>query len=103
MEPQLLPIVQPLQSGPPQSTSVSDPFWMPSEHVGAWHVPPSQTPLWQSPSPLQSSPATQAEQLEPPQSTSVSSRFWVLSEQVGTWQTLEAQMALWQSPSSPQV
>jgi hypothetical protein len=27
------------QLPPPQSTSVSDPFWSPSEHVAAWHVP----------------------------------------------------------------
>jgi hypothetical protein len=25
---------------PPQSTSVSLPFFTPSEHDGAWHVPP---------------------------------------------------------------
>lgn len=37
------------QVKPPQSTSVSIPFWMPSLHVGiAVQTPLSQLPLWQS-------------------------------------------------------
>jgi hypothetical protein len=55
---QSLPVVQPLPSahfghvGPPQSMSVSVPFFVPSVHVGAvccgcsW-VPPTHLPAWQ--------------------------------------------------------
>jgi hypothetical protein len=33
---------------PPQSLADSEPFTMPSEHVGAWQMPPVQTPDAQS-------------------------------------------------------
>jgi hypothetical protein len=37
------------QVPPPQSTSVSLPFFTPSLQVGAWQTPPLQTLLWQTP------------------------------------------------------
>jgi hypothetical protein len=51
-----------------------------SLQVGAWQVPPEQTPLWQSPSLPHDWPLPQAAQL-PPQSASVSEPFWTLSLQ----------------------
>ncbi|MGI8854968.1 MAG: hypothetical protein ACR2JW_04390 [Thermomicrobiales bacterium] len=33
------------QVGPPQSTSVSLPFFTPSTHAGGWHRPSRHTPL----------------------------------------------------------
>jgi hypothetical protein len=41
---QLPPGWQAEQSGPPQSTSVSRPFFSPSSQVGWAQVPPLQTP-----------------------------------------------------------
>jgi hypothetical protein len=40
--------------GPPQSSSVSVPFFTPSPHVGGWHIEgaPEQTPFTQSPGTL---------------------------------------------------
>jgi hypothetical protein len=38
---------------PPQSTSVSFPFFAPSPHDAAWQTPPEHTPVPQSPLPLQ--------------------------------------------------
>jgi hypothetical protein len=38
-------VAHPPQVPPPQSTSVSAPFSVPSVHVGAWHTPPEQTLL----------------------------------------------------------
>jgi hypothetical protein len=40
-----LPLAQPGQL-PPQSTSVSSPFFTASLQVGTWQVPPLQTRLW---------------------------------------------------------
>jgi hypothetical protein len=45
---QCLPVAQVAQTGPPQSTSVSPPFFTPSLHVGAWQTPPLQTWLAQA-------------------------------------------------------
>jgi hypothetical protein len=70
------------QEGPPQSTSVSLPFFMPSVQVGFWQMLPTQTPLWQSEPKLQSPPFGQPVQ-PPPQSTPVSLPFSMPSEQVG--------------------
>jgi hypothetical protein len=41
---------------PPQSTSVSSPFFTPSLHVGAWQPPTVHTPLAQSPPTSQGAP-----------------------------------------------
>jgi len=56
---------------PPQSRSVSVPFFTLSMQVGAWQVVPVQTPETQSAAPPQPSPVAHLPQL-PPQSTSVS-------------------------------
>ncbi len=65
---------QPAESGPPQSTSVSEPFMTPSVQVGAWHSPPVQLPDVQSlPTAHISVTAQRSVQVAPPQSTSVSS------------------------------
>jgi hypothetical protein len=58
---------------PPQSVSVSLPFFTPSMQLAGWHVAgfPEQTPLWQSPAPVQRKPFAHFGQDEP-QSTSVS-------------------------------
>src|SRR6266404_10004793 len=46
----IFPTAQAGQVPPPQSTSVSKPFWTMSVQVGAgWQVPPMQIVLWQSP------------------------------------------------------
>src|SRR5690606_31223084 len=70
---------------PPQSTSVSSPFFTPSEHEASAQAPPEQLPLAQSASPRQSAPVSQPSQA-PPQSTSLSFWFNVPSLQLGGWQ-----------------
>src|SRR5207249_3514408 len=70
---QRLPVPQPAQKSPPQSTSVSWPFWIPSSHVVAVQIPFTQELLSQSESTLQCLPSGQRTQNAPPQSTSVSS------------------------------
>ena len=77
------PAPQRLQAvAPPQSTSVSPPFWTRSLQEGGWQTAAVQTPLWQSAARLQASPSAQSGQ-EPPQSTSVSLPFWTKSLQLG--------------------
>jgi hypothetical protein len=77
---------------PPQSVSLSLPFWIPSEQVGpegVWQVPPEQRPLAQSLPELQPCPLPQLAPQEPPQSTAVSLPFLIPSEHVGpdgAWQ-----------------
>ena len=70
---------------PPQSTSVSLPFFTPSEQLAPWHVSgvPEHTPLWQSEPALHVLPAAHLPQLAPPQSTSVSVPFLTKSVQLG--------------------
>jgi hypothetical protein len=100
---QPLPSAQALQVGPPQSTSVSLPFWTVSVH-DATHVVPLQIPPRQSAAILQ--PLLNAHgfplpsQATPPQSTSVSRPFFTASLHVGAvhvWalgsQTLSMQSA----------
>jgi hypothetical protein len=60
------------QFGPPQSTSVSEPFWTLSSQLACAQVPFLQTPVWQSPPALQDFPVAHREQVGPPQSMSVS-------------------------------
>src|SRR5262245_16934294 len=69
--------------GPPQSMSVSMPFFTPSMQFGTWHTPPVQTLLMQSVPTAQVFPSLQAMQTGPPQSTSVSLAFFTWSVQVG--------------------
>jgi hypothetical protein len=68
---------------PPQSVSVSVPFFAPSEHVGTAHlyVAVGHTELWQSRGNRQLLAFAQGEQVGPPQSTSVSLPFLVVSLQ----------------------
>ncbi len=70
------------EHGPPQSTSVSELFFTPSEQEGDWQDPLVQTCDTQSFAAEQTLPVTQAEQF-PPQSTSLSFPFFVPSEQLG--------------------
>jgi hypothetical protein len=83
---------------PPQSTSVSVPFFAPSVHKGDWQVT-LHTPLAQSPPALHASPTAHFGQV-PPQSTSDSDPFFTLSLQKGarhvTLQTLLVQS--WGAP-----
>lgn len=65
----------------PQSTSVSEPFFTPSEQLGAWHSSAAQTALAQSEPTEHSSPIPHG--VQPlPQSTSVSLPLCTVSEQV---------------------
>lgn len=82
--------VVPGQAVAPQSTSVSSPFFTPSEHEGAAHVPLTpQTRETQSVAVKQRAPALQGSQPEeaPPQSTSVSPALRTPSTHVGATQT----------------
>lgn len=91
----------PSGASPPQSTSLSGPFFVPSEQERAWQMESWQTSEVQSLGTPHPSPAVQAGQPEPPpsaappQSTSVSKPFSTESEQAGVWQppsqTLEPQ------------
>ncbi len=67
---------------PPQSTSVSLPFWTPSAHVGTRHVFCLQTPCRQSSAASQICPGAHVAPHAPPQSMSVSSPFFVPSSHV---------------------
>jgi hypothetical protein len=104
--PATLQILPPAQAGhvpPPQSLSVSAPFWTLSVHVAAWHAPPTQTPLAQSVGPPQPPPVLHLLQVPPPQSVPVSAPFLTLSVQVGAWQRPPVQTPLVQSvgPAQP--
>src|SRR5260221_533662 len=85
---------------PPQSTSVSLPFFMPSVQLGAgmgWQTPPLQKFEPQSPLPVHLPPLPHFPHAHPPQSTSVSMPFFTPSEQVGAWHTPFVQTPLAQS------
>ncbi len=79
---QSLPVAHPVGQEPPQSVSVSLPFFTPSLQVGSWQVLPEHTALLQSLPSLQLRPGVQSVQ-EPPQSVSLSSPFSTLSVQLG--------------------
>jgi hypothetical protein len=90
---------------PPQSTSVSAPFFTASVHVGAAQVPPVQILLWQSVAAVQVAPLPQAAHVPPPQSMPVSVPFETPSLQVGARHTLGVPEHTWlvQSVPAPQV
>jgi hypothetical protein len=68
---------------PPQSTSVSLPFFTPSAQPDAWQMAAVHTPFWQSVPAVQVLPAAHRLQVVvPPQSLSVSPPFFAASEQV---------------------
>jgi hypothetical protein len=74
--------LHPAQLAPPQSTSVSVPFFVKSLHAGARHVPPEHTELWQSADTEHPPPVPQVGQEPPPQSVPVSLPFLMESEHV---------------------
>jgi hypothetical protein len=91
---------QPRQFDPPQSMSLSLPFFTPSAQLGAWHRPAVQSRLAQSPFPPQVLPGAHAVQRDPPQSTSLSPAFCVPSEHVAATQTPLVHTKLSQSPDA---
>jgi hypothetical protein len=101
----VLPSTHLPQDAPPQSVSVSLPFFTPSEQLDDWHLSgePEQTPLWQSPATAHVAPAAHLPQEAPPQSMSVSTPFLTPSAHVGAWHTPAVQTPLWQSPGTEQV
>jgi hypothetical protein len=83
---------------PPQSVSLSVPFFTPSEQLGDAHAWPVHTPLAQSPLTAQPSPVGQrAQLLAPPQSTPVSRPFSTRSVQLGALHLPELHTPLLQS------
>src|SRR6476469_3784351 len=79
---------------PPQSTSVSAPFFTPSVFVGAWHTLSVHTPLAQSAAAAHFFESSHFLQVAPPQSTSVSSWFAVLSSHFAGWHVPAAEQIL---------
>ena len=67
---------QPGHTPPPQSTSVSLPFFVVSVQDGARQVKSWQTKLLQSDETTQACDGAQGEHVAPPQSTSVSLPLW---------------------------
>jgi len=85
------PVAQREQVPPPQSTSPSPPFLIPSVQLGALQVPPApQTALTQSVAETQVLPVPHRPQ-GPPQSTSDSPPFFTPSEQLAAVQTPDEQ------------
>jgi len=78
-----LPIAHGEQVEPPQSTSVSLPFFRPSLQVAIVQMLPTQFPEVQSEACRHALPVVHAEQVGPPQSVSVSFPFLTPSVQVG--------------------
>jgi hypothetical protein len=72
------------QAGP-QSMPISPPFFMPSEHVGAWQMPAQQTALVQSDALMHPSPTGHRGHDGAPQSVPVSVSLNTPSKQLGTW------------------
>src|SRR5512133_1668541 len=88
-------------SSEPQSTSGSSWFRRPSEHVACWHIPRTQTVLWQSFSTLQIWPAVQ-DRHSPPQSTSASPSPSFLSVQWVATQRFLAELVGSATHTSPE-
>lgn len=95
-EPQFLVAAHLLQL-PPQSMSLSLPFFTPSVQIGAWHTLLVHTPLTQSELPVHALPAEHLPQPPPPQSTSVSLPFLTPSVQIGALHVPPEQTLLAQS------
>jgi hypothetical protein len=89
------------QPPPPQSVSVSVPFFAPSVHRALVHTERSQKVLAQSLDFLQAFPIGQGWQAPPPQSTSVSTPFGVASVHDGVLHTPSVHTALMQSFPRP--
>lgn len=82
---------------PPQSRSVSVPFFTPSKHEGSWQMLATHTLLWQSEPAAQPFPTMHLAAHDPPQSTSVSVPFLTVSEHDAGAQRPFMHMPLWQS------
>jgi hypothetical protein len=98
--PQILPLPQAGHPAPPQSVSVSVPFFTVSTHVAAWQVLvglPLHTPVVQSAPVPQVFPTPQSAQFGPPQSLSLSLWFCTPSPQVGAAHWPAVHTPLWQS------
>jgi hypothetical protein len=90
--PHIFPAAHFVRQAPPQSTSVSVPFFTVSVQVGVTQTPSAQTPLVQSlpvPQPLPLAHGFPGAHV-PPQSTSVSVPFFTVSAQVGATQMWSA-------------
>jgi len=85
---------------PPQSTSVSRPFWTPSVQVAARQVTLQECVAQSVPTP-QALPTAHGLQV-PPQSTSLSLPFLIPSAQLADWHFV-LQTALWQSAATLQI
>jgi hypothetical protein len=103
LAPHICPSTHAVQMPPPQSTSVSSPFFTASAQLGAAQTPAVHTLLWQSAAPAHSLPVPQSAGQVPPQSTSVSIPFFTMSLQVGAAQRPAVHTPLTQSPPSPHV
>jgi hypothetical protein len=91
---------------PPQSVSLSVPFFTPSLQVAAWHTPPVHTPLWQSPPIPHFLFVVHLVAQVPPQSVSDSLPFFTVSLQVAALHVLvevPVQTRLWQSEATRQA
>jgi len=77
-----LPFAQ-FEHEPPQSVSVSEPFFTPSPQPGVAHAPLEQSADVQSPPVRHDLPLAHAGHVPPPQLTSVSAPFLALSVHVG--------------------
>src|SRR3954467_8591214 len=97
---QTLASAQPAQLPPPQSRSVSLPFFFRSLQVGAAQLPPVQTSEVQSSPVLQVLPSAHFAQ-GPPQSMSLSGPFFTLSPHMLGWHAPE-QLPVAQSLPSKQ-
>jgi hypothetical protein len=82
---QVLPEPQAVHTEPPQSVSVSLPFFAKSVQLALWQKPPEQTPPRQSLLAAQCLPAPHFGHTAPPQSTSVSEPFFTTSVQLAAW------------------
>jgi hypothetical protein len=87
------------QVGPPQSTSVSAPFFTVSSHVPSAQIPAAQIPEIQSPPNPQCFVTAQGLQV-PPQSLSVSEPFLTPSVHVGAW---HVDVLDWHTPETQSV
>jgi hypothetical protein len=97
-----LPGTQAVQA-PPQSTSVSVPFFAPSLHFASAQTKLAlQKPVWQSVPAPQLIPVAHLVHCAPPQSRALSVPFLTPSVQVGARHVPVVQTRLWQSFAPPQ-
>ena len=97
----LSPAAQAAHPPPPQSTSLSLPFFTWSSHLEDWQMSEVQTPVAQSPAAAQAWLAAHFLHSAPPQSTSVSVPLLRPSLQPVAWHTLAEQKSFLQSALPP--